>query len=369
MVYQFYVEDPGVNKHRWWAGTFLDNPDSFAMYPPKDADQAASWHLPLDLLKPHHDQGRAHIPLYIDAIADPEPLDRILDMDLGRGIITPKGRTTMPYAGHNLMMMFNLQALKRQEMVCSSCFDEVQKMESKPEPCSCTFRKRYLDRWICFPCVMKEEAEMTAARVKQTEVETIGPMHYHLNSWNCRCGVTIMADDEPQAICNWCQGPIVDDEAVDEDENETIIDIEDEESQENEDENAGPEPGNLSADFMGMVKNKDGSVSVWLNGERIHGESLSRETVLKFAHAHGEDVGCSCCHCHHGLKRHIHHEVEQGEAGDYDNNKPMSEEDDNVADGNDDEMADEDEDEYDDMPSLEQMDVAFDIDEMVADVD
>jgi hypothetical protein len=375
VVYQSYVEDPGVDKHRWWAGIFLDQPLSFAVYPPKNADQAASWHLPLDLLKPQHDQGRIHIPLHIDAIADPEPLHRILDMNLGRGYITPKGRTTLPYDGNHLMMMINNQARKRKEMVCPSCFDEIRKMEPKPELCSCTFRKRYLDRWICFPCFMKEEIELEASLVKQYEVEEVGPMHYHLKSWKCRCGVAMMVGDEPSAICNWCRGPIVGDEAANED--EATGDNKNEDSQLNEDENAGPEPENLPADIMGMVKNKDGSMSVWLNGERIHGESLSREMVVKFAIAHGEDVGCSCCHCHHRVQgyQHVHdHEEEQEEAGDSDSDDTMSEEDDDMADdddddNDDDEMADEDEEEYGDMPSLEQMGVMFDLDEMEADVD
>jgi hypothetical protein len=125
------------------------------------------------------------------------------------------------------------------------------------------------------------------------------------------------------------------------------------------------------------VKNKDGSMSVWLNGERIHGESLSREMVVKFAIAHGEDVGCSCCHCHHRVQgyQHVHdHEEEQEEAGDSDSDDTMSEEDDDMADdddddNDDDEMADEDQEEYGDMPSLEQMGVMFDLDEMEADVD
>lgn len=112
MAYQVCMEDPGMDGHRWWAGYPFTFPTPVALYPPRGPGQT-SWDLPSDLKHSHHDQGGLHAPLYIDAIADPELLDRLLDMDLGWHTLTPRGRTTFPFQGRNVVGFLNSIATSR----------------------------------------------------------------------------------------------------------------------------------------------------------------------------------------------------------------------------------------------------------------
>ncbi|KAH7395333.1 hypothetical protein DE146DRAFT_105213 [Phaeosphaeria sp. MPI-PUGE-AT-0046c] len=88
VTYQPLMEDPGLDGRRWWAGyTFLTS-GPLAICPPRGPTKA-SWYLPAEQTRSHHDQGRIHIPLQIRAIADPEPLDRLLDADLATKDLEP----------------------------------------------------------------------------------------------------------------------------------------------------------------------------------------------------------------------------------------------------------------------------------------
>jgi hypothetical protein len=68
------------------------------VYPPKDSECSA-WNLPIEDTKPLHDQGRFHIPLNVNAIGDPEPIQRILDLDLGTH------RSINPVGPHNIRIL------------------------------------------------------------------------------------------------------------------------------------------------------------------------------------------------------------------------------------------------------------------------
>jgi hypothetical protein len=67
VFYNCRTEDPGLDQHRWWAAYIFLHPPAFALYPPKDANNQA-WYLPVQQMKPLHDQGRFHIPLDVPAV-------------------------------------------------------------------------------------------------------------------------------------------------------------------------------------------------------------------------------------------------------------------------------------------------------------
>jgi len=304
VIYQVYMQDPGLDNRRWWAGYLLTYFMPFALHPPI-GDDGASWHLPVDLTKAHHDQGRFHVPLHIDAIADPEPIDRILDVNLGRHHITPAGRITAPFDGDQLVNFFNMAAESRRELVCVPCFEKHQTQGFAP--CSCTFRKRMLDRWVCIPCYAKEKAEEDALAQRRV----FHGKTSHILSRACRCGDKITPDDEYMAICNWCNGRVeyTNEDEVDDEDAKTFSNNDDDED------NAAPAPTDLPPDHIGLAHNKDGTVSAFFNGERISGERLGYETVVRYAVSKGADLGCACCTCPDRGCQHGHDHSDAEESG------------------------------------------------------
>jgi hypothetical protein len=292
VVYQVYMQELGLDKRRWWAGHFLNVRTPFAIYPPKGVDvDESTWHLPADLTKSHHDQGRIHIPLHIASIADPEPLDRILDTNLGRRHVTPAGRTDMPYEGDQLVAFFEMVAHGRRELVCTPCFNLHQEAKKNPARCSCTFRKRFLDRWLCIPC-----HETEAARdEKLLERLLVDTETGHVHARSCRCGDRITCCAGYKIICNWCDGQVeyakTEDEAEDDDAAVTFVDNDDDE------EHAAPVPDDLMPDTISLAENKDGTVSAFFNDDRISGERLGYQLFVQHAVDNGVKLGCTCCKC------------------------------------------------------------------------
>jgi hypothetical protein len=299
VVYQTFMEDPGLNSRRWWAGYLLDFPYPFSLLPP-EGNADASWHLPEDLTRSHHDEGRFHIPLHVGAIADPEPLDRILDMNLGCHTITPFGRTAAPFDGENVVSFFEAAASSRRELLCLPCVEQHRRNNFKP--CSCTFRRHFLDRWTCLPCHAKEtkqEAQMRMTRIISD------PKEPHGHAIACRCGTRITQNDDYEAICLWCSG-LIPDSNGDDDSNEN--DAKDFRNNDDEEDNAGPAPTDLmAAHALIPVDNKDGTMAVYFNGVRISGERLSRAMVQTWASNKGVDIPCSCCKCPTRVCDHHHH--------------------------------------------------------------
>jgi hypothetical protein len=112
VTYQVHVEDPGLDSRRWWTGYVLSCPFPVGLYPPKGPDNA-SWYLPPGLRRSHHDQGRLHAALEDDVIANPEPIERILDINLGHQRITPSGRTALPFDGNSIVATLNAMTASR----------------------------------------------------------------------------------------------------------------------------------------------------------------------------------------------------------------------------------------------------------------
>lgn len=86
VVYHVFSESPGLDGHPWWAGYPVLIQHATAIYPPKRGD-TSEWDLPSDQAMPLHDQGRVHSSLYDCTVGEPEPIDRLLDFNLGQGDI------------------------------------------------------------------------------------------------------------------------------------------------------------------------------------------------------------------------------------------------------------------------------------------
>jgi hypothetical protein len=151
------MEGSGLDNRRRWAGFLLSFGYPFALLPP-EGSAAANWLLPPEMSRSHRDERRLHITLHVTALADPEPLDRILVIDLGRFEITPWGRTTGPSSGDNVVDIINGVTSNRMDLVCLPCYKLHQQEGSLP--CSCTHRKRFLDRWDCFLCHVEENKRL-----------------------------------------------------------------------------------------------------------------------------------------------------------------------------------------------------------------
>jgi hypothetical protein len=267
-------------------------------------------------MKPRHDQGRLHIPLNIGAMGDPEPMERILDLDLGtRHFIKPLGRTQYPYSGHQIVSFLNMIVNKRKDLACPSCYRERQK--KCVAPCSCTLRKRFLDRWVCASCYIKEDSADEDLRCHVPVADELGQGHSHV----CGCGADLATEERPKIMCNWCKGEIVESEQGAKDdigsENDEGMNDEGEGDEEDEEDE---EEDHSAADFadvplgeFGFAENRDGSLSVYVNGERIRGERLGRAMIRHWMTIQGKHVGCVCCVCSNQGPHHTHSEEEEEE--------------------------------------------------------
>ena len=296
VLYQVFTQDPGIDMHRWWAGYLFLNPRVVAIYPPKNEDNAL-WNLPADQMMPLHDQGHFHVPINIIAVADPEPIARMLDINLGRHAIEPRGRTTFPYSGRPVVSdLVDIQK-SRLERMCHACFERHQ--AQKLPPCSCTLRKRFLDRWLCIPCYMKEDESDTAL----VEIEDLGDDQYSITRV-CECGAPLNEEKDWINICGWCKGTVAGALPMNSDDpDETVSydgddddDDEDEDEDEDEDHSAS-DFANEPADSFCIAKNRDGSITVYVNGNRIRGHHLSHALVAAWLSTQGVKQACNCCHC------------------------------------------------------------------------
>ncbi|KAF1919901.1 hypothetical protein BDU57DRAFT_155502 [Ampelomyces quisqualis] len=309
--YQVYVEDPGLDGHRWWAGYVLNYLFPFAIYPPK-GDDGAAWHLQPDMMQSHHDQGRLHLPLYMNGIADAEPISRILDTDLGKNDITPSGRTSRPFEGVYTAVLFKSLLANRKELVCRICFDGMY--GAGLSLCSCTLRKRFLDRWTCVPCHLDEskkfDQEHRATRIYSKD----GPW---IDKIFCRCGDQIVPVGHYEVICRWCNGHVVHVEDDNADANPENVDKQEFTNNEDDEENAGSAPVNLPPDHMAFVNNKDETLSIYVNGSRISGERIGRSIVRDHLSRKGIELPCACCDCSSvACENHHHHQHSDDESED-----------------------------------------------------
>lgn len=320
VFYNYLIEDVQYDQRRWWAGFFFLDAAAIAVFPPKNGDVSA-WHHPVEEMEPLHDQGRFHIPLHIPAIGDPEPIERFLDVNLGeQQLITPTGRTQYPYSGNEIVSSLNVAVMTRKELLCSTCFRERQKNGSSP--CSCTLRKRFLDRWVCMDCYTKENEADKAISSHVVVQDADGSGHRHL----CDCGASFGAGPQPKILCNWCKGEVTGewDDARDEIGGGDPEDAENPEDTQDDADDGEQDEEHSATDFaflepgeLGYARNRDESLSVYINGARIRGERLGRAMIRRWREEEGMPVECICCLCEGGDACHNHDENhnELGEDG------------------------------------------------------
>ncbi|KAF2129224.1 hypothetical protein P153DRAFT_15719 [Dothidotthia symphoricarpi CBS 119687] len=319
VTYHVGIEDPGLDGHRWWAGYNLLYGEPVALYPPSSTNgDDKDWHLPAAQMKSLHDQGRIHIPFHIPAVADPEPLDRILDINLGRHLISPQGRTDGPYQGVNLITGFNLVSQPRTEFVCDECFDDVQaNSTNRRAMCECSFRKRYIDRWLCLECYQREQDKDARLEerigVDEDEVEVV--------CRKCHCKRKFSQGDTYKMVCNWCDGEI----RISNTDSEGSVVLGSDENDQDEDEDEEQEEDDAHWMVLGLCpdgilcckSNTDGTMAAMINGVQVRGERLGRALVEEWEHLKHEphnEQDCSRCqthgHAHGGV------EFDDGESDD-----------------------------------------------------
>ncbi|KAF1938410.1 hypothetical protein EJ02DRAFT_468963 [Clathrospora elynae] len=288
VLYQSLTEDPGLDQRQWWAGHFFLNRHAIAIFPPKDEDSSA-WYVPADEAMPLHDQGRFHVPLDIGAIGDPEPIRRILDLNLGcQHMITPLGRTEGEYSGHEIVACLDAVASSRKDLLCPPCYQKHQKKDLPP--CSCTLRRRYLDRWLCLPCFLKE-AESEAERKLNGQVEDDTEYgHHHL----CGCGAHFTPDMALRAVCDWCKGEVIAVEYQDDADDATSIE---DDPDEQDEEHSAADFLDAPPDIPVFAENRDGTASVYINGVCYRGERLGRAFIRSWVARQGMEAECTCCEC------------------------------------------------------------------------
>ncbi|KAG9194819.1 hypothetical protein G6011_04854 [Alternaria panax] len=346
VLYNSLTEDSGFDQRRWWAGFYFLQPEAIAVYPPKKPEDSA-WHLPIKDMKPVHDQGRLHVPLDVIAIGDPEPFQRILDLDLGiHQSIDPVGRTQYPYSGIQIVSALNMIVNKRRDLACPLCYQERRK--ERRARCSCTLRKRFLDRWLCATCYIKEDSADEELRCHIPVADEVGEGHSHV----CGCGAGFAPEATPKVMCNWCKGEIegpqqgAKDYVAGED-SEGVNDEEEEEEDHDEDHSAA-DFANIPQDEFGFAENHDQSLSVYVNGECIRGERLGRSMVCQWMTILGKHVECTCCVCNSQSAHHTH-------VGDEEEDRDGENEGWNIADGA---MRDDDSSDDEDLPDLEEVESA-----------
>lgn len=292
VTYQLMLEEPGLGDRLWWAGFAFLDPSVISFFPPTVGD-TSTWYLPH--LETHNDEGSIHIPFSIPiqaaAAADPEPIERLLDVDLGRHKLSSSGRVTAPYQGWNVIALLNTVVLSRKEYICEDCFEELEAGEPN-NMCGCTLRDRFVDRWVCLPCYKAEEDSDIVLKNTNHVCFATGQLFHGECSV---CEVRLLGIDSYRTICNWCDGYIVeeeeeDDEAeTDEDSGTAQAETQDEDGSTNDDQDDdnwhGPntgthEPGCQIPAFM---TDDEGGLYMRLAHKTVRGECLGRAVYEELA--------------------------------------------------------------------------------------
>jgi hypothetical protein len=102
---------------------------------------------------------------------------------------------SLEHNDQDLVTVFNMTSPARKEMLCMPCFEEQQNQGFASY--SCTLRKRFLDRWVCMLCCVKEsDAKDELEKQLKTNAENDDiPLR------TCRCDIIIEEDDKYETVC------------------------------------------------------------------------------------------------------------------------------------------------------------------------
>jgi hypothetical protein len=169
---------------------------------------------------PYHDQGYLDVPLEMDDAAPPEPIEDLLDLDLGQqSLMLTSEESRYGYPSPVLKSICRVVDA-RKTFLCELCFDKApngpaatiplgdsmtslswlpRTVNSSPiKACHCTLRNRFLDRWLCLRCYQNEQTIIEACASKR-RMEEIGM---------CHCGWVAR-----HILCIWCWGEVTEEDA------------------------------------------------------------------------------------------------------------------------------------------------------------
>jgi len=206
VTYHSMTEDNGPHGLRWWAGhimtmnapvRLLPPNDPIYRYPPEDDEEQPPWKLPLGKGRPQHDCGRLGLPFDSNLVAQAEPLDNLIDQNLGDTLLLrTKGRSYCSSGFRPVAGPLSLVTAGRLKRLCTTCSATEVKHQ-----CTCTLRKRFLDRWLCIECYLENEAKPGgAAMLEMLAGDEPG---------ECPCGSSFDAQDQDSwLVCEWCDGRV-----------------------------------------------------------------------------------------------------------------------------------------------------------------
>ncbi|KAF2661060.1 hypothetical protein K491DRAFT_506178 [Lophiostoma macrostomum CBS 122681] len=143
---------------------------------------------------PCHDQGYLDIPLESDHWAAPETIKNIIDLDLGTYAFRSSD-SDIPHPSPVIGAFWNVSN-DRQRKYCVGCFKGA-KSRAKSQAvgtdslCHCSFRSRFLDRWLCLRCYQRENHS----------IKTVP------RSDGCICGQPLDSAT-CRTLCLWCYGEV-----------------------------------------------------------------------------------------------------------------------------------------------------------------
>ncbi|KAI4627153.1 uncharacterized protein J4E87_004495 [Alternaria ethzedia] len=200
------TEDNGPHGLRWWGGhimtknapvRLLPPNDPIYRYPPEDDEEQPPWRLPPGKGRPQHDCGRLGLPFDSNLVAQAEPIDNLLDQNLGDTLFLRTKGSSLCSSGFRPVAgpLFSVTA-GRLKRLCTTCSATEVKHQ-----CTCTLRKRFLDRWLCIECYLENEAKPGgAAKLEMLAGDEPG---------ECPCGSSFDAHDQDSwLVCEWCDGRV-----------------------------------------------------------------------------------------------------------------------------------------------------------------
>jgi hypothetical protein len=137
---------------------------------------------------PFHDQGILDMPLSDSISAAPEVIKHIITTNLGQHSLD-EIQASGPNRPSSVIRPFWEVSERRKRYVCGDCCSAITTKQ-----CNCTLEKRFLDRWLCLNCYIKECEEDAKASNNRD-----GPPK------RCHCGQRL---DKATArvLCLWCSG-------------------------------------------------------------------------------------------------------------------------------------------------------------------
>lgn len=188
-----------------------------------------------------------------------------------------------PYNNFSPISIFSSIANARKEVICDDRFNANPPTE-KIGVCNCTFRNRFLDRWLCIPCFHWEGSLTTVLRSRNHYEITGDFIHGECS----KCWVDITNEDEHRFFCNWCHGEILDQE--DSEDKSEGSDQESEESLDNDiiDGINNDEPGCREPLVW---THKDGTIRLKWAHKTVQGEVVGRKFVEEWDKLRREEQG------------------------------------------------------------------------------